>query len=502
MPANKRVERLLEQLEDHQLEIFWTAIGILDEHRFLRDTSGGGLGKTFMQFVYAVYLSIVRGDGAKPRIGIVTNKDLIPKCHELAKRLGVTIVFLLTYETLRGTGKRCNHAWLTKTKNGYRPTKKLKRLLDEGILVVLDEHQKAKNPETWQHKACSALARAVHRSEKSVLSLLSNTPLGEERNMVSIPKLCGLLTSDQLLSYDSVSGQYEKKAFAQLEEYCLTINEKKTRSLVPTFLDDRNVQQSFDRLITKVLVPAVTINMREDYQTKNIIQNRFYSVAGEEYDQLVEASVKVSRMYGIAAARGGGMKGGEASKATAAYEGLAEEVKLNIIAREIIRLKKIDPRLKFLVFLRRTDSPERLKQLLAKYRNQIGVVNGRTKERENVRLKFQEPNDNMFIFIGNPAVCGAGIDLDDPVGDRPRVTFIIADPRFLSLYQASMRARRLTSKSDTYTIMVFIKGVGQETSVWKKIADHCVALSGARGKKTEFPTDMIDDEESPLMVEL
>lgn len=485
-------------LRSHQSEVFPQINENLDKYRICRDTSDGGLGKTELAFFVAKHRNM--------EIGCVTIKDLMPDFRKRAERHGVKIAFLINYELLRGQGQNCKHDLLVRNEDDYEVSPYWKqRFSEDNILVVFEEHQKAKTAKSLQHKACCALAQEVRLSTTSLLYLSSSTPLAEKVNIGSIPKLCGVTTHDELVRYDPENHVYEKLAFGQLEVFCSKINPILTKELVPRNITDKNAQTSFYNLVTKILVPAVTVNMKKepdiDNKTVHTVQNRFFEPETEEDHNLLNAaSIKLSRMRGICVSQKTPQL---IPKYLNEYNKLGEKLKIYPTVKAFLKLKEMEPNLKVLFFVWRKSSPRRIIRLLkgTPFEGRIAVINGDTpiEERHRIRNTYQQPNNDIDLVIGNANIFGVGGDWHDQDGRFPRAIFIIANEQFIPINQARKRADREGGKSDTCTYIVFIDRIPQEVSLLDKFQESKKTLSDVRNHEFKFPNLITKDSESPLV---
>lgn len=485
--GEKRLNRVKKLLEPHQIEVFPRILEILNNNYAYLDVSDAGLGKTTMTGMVALALGF-------KHVGFITNKSGINKSRELAQNAGLNPVFVISYESLHGRGENCNHDLLERNGKEFKPSKTLIRYAEAGMLLCIDEPQKAKSEGTLNQKSCIAVVSAIIGT-KSRIALTSASPLAEEYNIITIPRLSGVITEEKLVEYDPKSYSYKRRGFAELESYCMAIDEKKTRKIIPNVVNDKNVINVSDRLIIDVLIPEISIKMRNNKKCKNTIQNRAYSISEEDSEILEAASYRMSLARSACAAKG--MHKGM-TRVSAEYDGLSENIKLSIIAREIVTIKEKCPNAKIIIFVWRRESANALKRLLSKFDKQIAVLNGtvvKMVEREAIRSKFMEDNDEMEIVIGNPVVMGAGGDWDDLTGNRPRFTFIIPSARFIETFQSAFRASRITSKSDTYTIIVYIKNIKAEQRMFERCVKRNETLGKIRAEMTDFPSELIDDDE-------
>lgn len=149
----------------------------------------------------------------------------------------------------------------------FKPSKDLIELAEAGMLLSIDEWQKAKSDGTLNQKACLAAVSAI-LGTKSRIALTSVSPVAEEYNIISIPRLAGVITEEKMVDYDPKSYSYKRRGFGELESYCMAIDEIKTRKNIPDVVSDKNVIDIRDRLIINVLIPEISIRMRDNKKFK------------------------------------------------------------------------------------------------------------------------------------------------------------------------------------------------------------------------------------------
>lgn len=80
-------------------------------------------------------------------------------------------------------------------------------------------------------------------------------------------------------------------------------------------------------------------------------------------------------------------------------------------------------------------------------------IDGNVKNKQAVIDEFQTNND-LKILICNISCINTGIDLDDKVGDTPRIVFLIPNFKFSETVQFMYRFKRLNSKSEPYIFLM------------------------------------------------
>lgn len=80
------------------------------------------------------------------------------------------------------------------------------------------------------------------------------------------------------------------------------------------------------------------------------------------------------------------------------------------------------------------------------------IIDGSIRDKQTVIDNFQ--NNKIKLLITNISCINTGVDLDDKVGDNPRVVFIIPDFKFSATIQFMYRFKRLNSKSEPHIFIL------------------------------------------------
>lgn len=109
-------------------------------------------------------------------------------------------VTFITYPTLHGTEKTIKHSLLTQRevngKTEYFPTETLIKLIDDGIILVIDEAHNAKNITSKTTRAILAILKEINRSDNSIAIELSGTVYNMIDNSITYLKHVGILNPD------------------------------------------------------------------------------------------------------------------------------------------------------------------------------------------------------------------------------------------------------------------------------------------------------------------
>lgn len=420
---------------------------LLADHLALGDTSKCGLGKT-------VCSSYITAEFNYPALVICPN-GLQSKWRKHLETENVKIVDILNYEKLRGSRGKISHPWLEISRNEsgkseFEASAKLKRYINDGVFVIIDECQRVRNSKALQSRAVFAITRAVINSPSRII-LISNTPCNIIDNAESMLRLTAIVRAKKMYNYDQTLKRYIYDSFGldELIYYAYTINSSQTDLLVASHppTSKSRIQNLIYKLYIKIIKPKLIISMAEptEMEHKSLFYNRFYKLDPESVE-LLEKGYSLIKSY---------KKDGKNISLGMKGIGFVEKAKLNRLVEEINIIIQEKPRTKIIVGMCRKANMYALQGRLKKY-NVFVANSDNPKERSEIVKAFQANNDVCQILISSSQVCGTGRDLDDLYGDRPRQIFIMPTYNYIDDYQLSNRACRLaTTKSSSIVNYVY-----------------------------------------------
>jgi len=107
---------------------------------------------------------------------------------------------------------------------------------------------------------------------------------------------------------------------------------------------------------------------------------------------------------------------------------------------------------------------------LSEYKPSVMYGETKDKDRQKIISGFQENNDKYRVIVSNPKVGGIGIGLDDKVGNRPRMMYILPSYHFTDEYQATGRIHREGTKSKAIIRFIYSKDFPYETGILNSMA--------------------------------
>jgi hypothetical protein len=152
------------------------------------------------------------------------------------------------------------------------------------------------------------------------------------------------------------------------------------------------------------------------------------------------------------------------------------------------------------IFVNFTDNIHKIAELLADY-NPVVVWGDIKKEKRQILFdRFQAPNLDYRVIIGNLKICSTGIDLDDKDGRFPRYAYACPNYTILDLHQLTRRFVRLDTKSDASFRFFYGKIAKKETSILSALLRKTAVLKDTLetqvGEGVKFPGDYEEEVEA------
>lgn len=463
----KRKEDEPEELILRPWQIDWSirAREILENNVGYADLSSLGSGKTIIALYLALYFRF--------SLLVICPVSVKNVWETQSKKYGVDLIDVISYQSLRSiNGVQPKHGLLNRydlvtpkkiMKAKFEPTQKYLKMVENGILVILDESQYAKN-NSEQYKSCRSLLKPIvdpNEDVKTIVSrfgILSRTPIDKEEQILNFLRMTGFIRSSQLYSYNSKTNKVSSLGFDELKESCLFYNPVLTNQILnsPEFSNVLGDKKKLNYLVfilyNKVIKKAISGSMSAAPKDSLIhsVMNGFFNIRGENEKELIKAIAVLKK----AVKYRNPDEDVEISKdsfgnITTSLKKI-EESKAADIARVCREILEANDDNKVIVALNFTSSLETINKLLSDY-NPL-ILQGSTKEKNRGPLidSFNE-DKNYRVLIMNLKTGGMGISLHDTVGDSPR--FMIISPSYdtLAILQASGRTVRDKVQSDTFT---------------------------------------------------
>lgn len=481
------------KLFEYQLEHYENIRRILETYKVGFDLSPLGAGKTYITCKYIQ-------DHPHENVYIVCPATLKPKWTKVADEFGLKINVLTYNEVSSKKMKQPEHGLLkrddfvetqnvnTDESNNTRDIEKVRfyatdKLIEmarkpRGIFVAFDEIQNIRNEGTNITRACREIMNEMYNNGVNSLLCISGTPIDKQEQFVTMYRNIGIQRDNSLYRMNLSTWINEPTGFNEIVDYCIKISEESSN--VDAYRYSRSVKanpprnvklcySTLHKLFIDVIKPILTsaIVMPERPQATITNYNTFYRLQGENYELCQKA---IKKMLEIVDNSNGIF--GETRIQLFKSMILLESAKISTFAEEIEYTLNTYPNSKVVVALSYTESIKELYELV-KHWNPL-CVNGEitAKKKHEYIDKFQKPDLEHRVLIGNINVISTGIDLDDKDGRFPRYVFVNPTFSLITLQQLSYRfLRSLDTKSATVIRHVY-SDIGLDENVLENIVSN------------------------------
>ena len=427
---------------------------ILSTHACALDCSLMGAGKTYTTVALAARLNFAH-------VVVVCPVAVQAKWEQLRQRYPKTFRLhsITSYATLRSPCAR--HGLLVAHQQPYGPSPELSRLCREGALFVFDECQHLKNP-GGQARAAKAIVQAARPLAQSRVLLLSGSPVDQQRHVFSFLDLMGALPRGKGVCLARWSRSQHRTVLApetlEFIRICSAIDGPATMAVTGTTLREM-MYQLFQRVYRPAVASAMAAPTHQRVRVCKLNAFHDMDTESDDFAQLQRGVTALQRASGYDPSDAlviPSMAGHDAIMAVTAALVTVETAKAGLFAR--LAREKLDgsPCFKVVIAVNYCKTMEEIAVLLQDF-DPLELRGSMCKEaREACIRRFQE-DPQRRLLIANLGVCSTGIDLDDKVGDAPRLC--LASPTYstINLHQLGYRFMRADTRSDAFLHMVYVR---------------------------------------------
>lgn len=368
-----------------------------------------------------------------------------------------------SYDEVIGTKFR----YLYTDKQGdYHPTDEWLDLVDQGVLLVYDEFSYLKNKGTKRTQAAHALSRAIGESMASLGSssysrilAVSATPIDKSEQSFELIKTIALCPVDKLISYEKETRQYTRLGIDNIYYLCKNLNSELADEINnSTIMSTAGFTEACYRYYTEILMQNVSSSMKKEALEKYTF-NGYFNMDHEDYARLRKGVNQLKDAVGFREGEVNKTKGkGNGNLSAIAKASVEiEAAKINTMIRVARHTLESNINSKVLLFVRFSDSVDRIMKGLAEYFPIALVGDVKEETRDKLIAVFQQPNTHRRVIVANIDVASVGLNMGDEDGRFPRTIFISPNYSFISVQQASGRCTRATSKSVATVFIVYGK---------------------------------------------
>lgn len=504
-------------LLENQREHFIRIVNIIEHNGMAFDTSILGAGKT----IFGILLSIV----FNKQLFVITPNTVIASWHENAQKLNIDITNIIGYDSTRRQNKNNEYlqradvmSTLGKPVITFVPTEKLKKIVNDGCILILDEIQNVRNADTLRTAAVKAIGNLFKKSPNCGIYIPSGLPAWLDEHAETVLRVIGIIKEPYLCVDNAAAGTSRLLGIDEFIKFCETIDYDETRNIRCSFpIINSNtskslIMQLFARVILKKMnscIPTLDIDAKID------LKNGFYDIH-EQYQHIMMGGIndlKNATSFDSKVNETGHIIASSLLSALVKIE-CAKIATVITIARRVLDQKTDTLNPKVIICLNYntcgkcetcvghgpTNEKSHLKFIAQELNDAEPVIlSGQCRgvgERERIINTFQN-DDNCRVLISNIAISGTGLNLHDTDGNSPRVTIIMPSHKIDSMHQAGRRGFRTTSKSNSFVRIVYGNGdYNVERSIlkslWKKSNNMKLILNEQAKHGTIFPSDYAD----------
>ncbi len=453
----------------YQQEHTEKVINILKNELAYLDVSSFGGGKTIIAIAASIIL--------KMGLIVFAPKSVIPSWERQAKKYGVHIYNIMTYNSLRGTSKSgVNHDLLKRDGDVFFPTKTLEKCAKSGVLIVYDECHYLKN-ENSQLDAAHALTKEAYRLARQGYNIriaaLSATPADKKENITSLFKILGIVLSDKLYNYNRSSKTYILEGLQEAINKCEKYDKETTFHVTLRPINHGTIKTICHELYTRILKPHITSSMHDPpIDTEKDIKNYFVHMEPEDLERMKKGALMFSSATSY-----------KPDTNEISYKcidwGMVTQSRKEIDSAKVNAMVRITKEhlakyvgAKVILYFTFKRDMYRAQELLSEYGAK--VLNGdivKNEERTKIINLFQADNDDCRVLISNPKVGGVGIELDDKIGNRQRFMFIAPNYNFIDQFQATGRIHRKETKSRAVIRFIYSRDFPFETGILNSMVE-------------------------------
>ncbi len=214
------------ELLEHQISHYEKLLDIFTKSKIALDLSPMGTGKTYTATKIAEHFNV-------QHVLVIAPVSVLPKWENMKKVHGLKLKAAISYCSLRSVKyKQPSHGLLTRIdtqqesrtstgevriieKTEFVVTSELKKLISEGLLLIVDEIQNVKNVSS-QFLSVKELIREITETESnSKVLLLSGTPIDKELQVINLYRAMNILQGN-IAHYDPYRHKLDPRGFMKL----------------------------------------------------------------------------------------------------------------------------------------------------------------------------------------------------------------------------------------------------------------------------------------------
>ena len=509
---------------------------ILNHNYFAVDVSPMGAGKTHVTSKIIQELKPKHFMVICPKT-VASNWTNVIKLYGLPQTILNKKLAVTTYQTLIGRGEGVNSMGILnrrlvqqpghtddrgkyvegKKEVVYEVTTLFRKMVKDGFFIVFDESHKTKNSHTSTYGAVKAICSYVAAHEKkgngnSKIVFITGTIFDKEEQISPFLRMVNIIQSKNLSTNILGNFKISGLGYQQLLDYCGVIKNSplaegldvdgiidNIHALHPP-INTINVKIAAVNIYLRILQPIFVSKMPGPENIVFDARNGYFSLSVKKFELLTRTISQFASALRFDK-RNDEIRITDAFKVITKYMAIIEYIKLEIFIRLAVKFLEENPHNKVVLMLNYIESISCCVKFLEKYKPMVVYGEIAVDVRTKVISKFNEPNSDRRLLIGNTTVMSLGIDLHSKDPNYFRYGLISPSYKITDTVQAVFRFYREGMRSDPYVRIVYAKdpsGQNLEKRILEAYAKKSKVIEKTSGNDRRslpgnYPTDLEED---------
>jgi hypothetical protein len=281
-------------------------LSILDKFGFVLNNSALSSGKSYISM--AVFKELKAKTKIKHIIYIGT-LTMIEEIKELFEEFNVPTDYLYTFQSLRSIkNKQPKHGFLTRhgddDKNGdiyFKVTDKLRKIIKEGVLLIVDEIQYVRNDDSLQCIALAEIEKAIIENKgRSKVMELSGLLGGKGEYYLNMLNRFRIIKNSKLSITYKETGVTQLLGAQELVDFCIQLDPILTENMLKEKpFKAKNVPEVCFDLYTEIVQNYISDSMPPPKSSVNIdCKNGYYNLSDKDLAYLNKAIGNLDKASG------------------------------------------------------------------------------------------------------------------------------------------------------------------------------------------------------------
>jgi hypothetical protein len=211
-------------------------------------------------------------------------------------------------------------------------------------------------------------------------------------------------------------------------------------------------------LFVKIIMPGISSSCKQmDRPIKISLVNAFFKIPNRNVEDIMNSTNNILEVVKKRDNRE--VTQNDSIKCITKHLQVIEFAKIDLIVRLVRQILNSHSTMKVLIGANYTHTLNEVKRLLDEDQKhgEIVLIDGKVKMTDRVQLieKFQKPDTNCRVAIGNLRTISTGNDFDDQHGNFPRTALILPNYETITQYQFAGRIMRTVTRSDATLLTLY-----------------------------------------------